>query len=166
MNQRNKALFTRTHRTLFAVAWLLLLASFAAALYGIHTLPDTIATHFTLDGTPDEYGSPTTLLILPAIMTVCLGAISLVAYMVPPEQWNIPFSVPEQCRTAVWRDMLSMLAALELEIGAFTLFATLQSLSQRSVGSMIACCVLLAAITLTIVLALRRAKRHSRTHEN
>lgn len=158
----NKTLFTRTHRVLFAAAWLLLLASFAAALYGMRTLPDTIATHFTLDGTPDGYGSPSTLLFLPVIMAVCLGVISLVAHAIPPEQWNIPFSVPQPCRTAVWQDMLLMAAALELEIGAFTLYSTLESLHQRAGRPILTCVILLVVLALTVLLTLRRARRHSR----
>ena len=46
---------TKRHTVLEMLAWLLLLASYGIAIYGMRHLPKTIATHYALDGTPDGY---------------------------------------------------------------------------------------------------------------
>ncbi|MGN1014363.1 MAG: DUF1648 domain-containing protein [Butyricicoccus sp.] len=147
--QRNAR--TRLHRILETAAWLLWLASFGIAIYAIATLPDTIATHFTLDGTVDGYGSPSSLLLLPIIMLFAMGTISLVVRLVPPENWNTPFVVREECKEAVYRTVATMLYALELEIAGFTLYSQLKSYYQSGTGVIAAMLVWFALLTVTIV---------------
>ena len=142
---------TRLHRGLDTAAWLLWLASFGLAIYAMCTLPDTIATHFAMDGTVDGYGSPSALLILPIIMLLSMGGISLVARLVPPACWNTPFQVWEEHKEAVHRDMATLLYAIELEIAGFTLYAQIKSYCQSGTGVIAAMVVFFAVLGLTIV---------------
>ena len=45
---------TRLHKVLETVSWVILACSFFAAVFGIFTLPDTIAIHFNIQGEADR----------------------------------------------------------------------------------------------------------------
>ena len=153
---------THLHRVLELAAWLALLASLLIAVYGIRTLPEEIATHFALDGTPDGYGSPTTLLLLPLMMTPCLGIISVIAHFVDPSCYNMPFAVKEERKAYVYADMLTMLHAVELEIAVFTLYSQSLSYQQSGKGILPAVGLLMAVFAVTIIGLCLRACRHNR----
>ena len=121
---------TKRHTVLEMLAWLLLLTSYGIAIYGMRHLPESIATHYALDGAPDGYGSPGSLLILPIIITIALGIVSLVAHFVPVDMLNVPFEMQEKNQTQVYQTIISMLHALQIEIGAYTLYMTIMSYRQ------------------------------------
>jgi uncharacterized membrane protein len=152
---------TKFHRILETGAWLLILGSYGIAFYGVRVLPDRIATHFTLYGTPNGYGTPVTLFFLPIIMTICLGMMSLIMYAVKPESWNMPFQVNELKKEAVYRDMCTMIFALELEIAALTLYLTVKSYYQSGSGILPVIVIFFTIITVTIVCMCRRAYKHN-----
>ena len=153
---------TKGHRFLELATWILWLIGLLIAIHGIRTLPDEIATHFALDGTPDGYGSPASLLILPVLMAFCLGLICIVANAVPPEYWNMPFSVTKGCERAVYGDMLTMVHAIGAEIAGFTVYSQIKSYQQSGTGILTAVGILFAALAVTIVLQCRRASRHNK----
>lgn len=158
----NKGYRTRLHRILELAAWMALLASLLVAVYGICTLPEEIATHFSLDSTPDGYGSSGTLLLFPLLMVPCLGIISLIAHMVDPTCWNMPFEVKEACKTEVYGDMLTLLHAIQLEIAGFMLFTEIQCYRQSGKGMLPAVVLLTAAMAVTIIGLCILAYRHNR----
>lgn len=148
---------TTTHKVLEISAWLLIGASLGVAIYGMKVLPSTIATHFGIDGTPNGYGSPAMLLLLPLIMIPCLGTISMIAHFMSPESYNMPFKVREENKVPVYRCILTMMYAMEWEMAAFTLYVQIQSLRQ-SAGGILPALVILAV---TIVGACKRAYRYN-----
>ena len=152
---------TWLHRVLELGAWLALLGSLLIAVYGICTLPEEIATHFALDGTPDGYGSSGTLLLFPLLMIPCLGIISLIAHMVDPACWNMPFEVKEACKTEVYGDILTKLHAIQLEIAGFMLYTEIQCYRQSGRGFLLATVLLVAALTVTIIGLCILAYRHN-----
>lgn len=153
---------TRLHVVLEVLAWLALLLCLAVAVYGMCTLPEEIATHFTWDGTPDGYGSPTSLLVLPLTMIPCLGIISLIAHFVSPDFWNTPFEVKEVCKPLVYGDLTTMLHAVQLEIASFSLYSQMKSYQQSGTGMLLATGILMAALAVTIIGLSLRAYRHNR----
>ncbi len=148
---------TKRHTVLEMLAWLFLLASYGIAIYGMRHLPESIATHYALDGTPDGYGSPGSLLILPIIITIALGTVSLVAHFVPVDMLNVPFEMQEKNQTQVYQTILSMLHALQIEIGAYTLYMTIMSYRQDGRYAILSLVIFLAVLGATTVGATVRA---------
>lgn len=148
---------TKRHTVLEMLAWLLLLASYGIAIYGMRNLPKTIATHYALDGAPDGYGSPGSLLILPIIITIALGIVSLVAHFVPVDMLNVPFEMQEKNQTQVYQTIISMLHALQIEIGAYTLYMTIMSYQQDGRYAILSLVIFLAVLGATTVGATVRA---------
>ena len=160
---RKKAYRTRLHVFLEIAAWLCLLVSFGIAIYGMNVLPDTIAIHFTLDGAADGYGSPGSLLLMPIIMTLCVGGISLAAHILnPEEQFNMPFRVNESNKILVYRDMCTMLFCMNLEIALFTLYLEIKSFGQNGEGILPVTGIYIALMALTIVGFCLKAYRNNR----
>ena len=153
---------TWLHRVLELAAWLALLASLLVAVYGIRTLPEEIATHYALDGTPDGYGSSGILLLFPLLMVPCLGIVSLIAHLVDPVCWNMPFEVKEACKTEVYGDILTMLHAIQLEIAGFMLFTEILCYRQSGRGFLLATILLMIALAVTIIGLCILAYRHNR----
>lgn len=148
---------TKRHTVLEVLAWLLLLTSYGIAIYGMRHLPESIATHYALDGTPDGYGSPGSLLILPIIITIALGIVSLVAHFVPVDMLNVPFEMQEKNQTQVYQTIISMLHALQIEIGAYTLYMTIMSYRQDGRYAILSLVIFLAVLGATTVGATVRA---------
>ena len=148
---------TKRHTVLEMLAWLLLLASYGIAIYGMRHLPESIATHYALDGAPDGYGSPGSLLILPIIITIAFGIVSLVAHFVPVDMLNVPFEMQEKNQTQVYQTILSMLHALQIEIGAYTLYMTIMSYRQDGRYAILSLVIFLAVLGATTVGATVRA---------
>lgn len=148
---------TKRHTVLEMLAWLLLLASYGIAIYGMRHLPESIATHYALDGAPDGYGSPGSLLILPIIITIALGTVSLVAHFVPVDMLNVPFEMQEKNQTRVYQTIISMLHALQIEIGAYTLYMTIMSYRQDGRYAILSLVIFLAVLGATTVGATVRA---------
>lgn len=148
---------TKRHTVLEMLAWLLLLASYGIAIYGMRHLPESIATHYALDGAPDGYGSPSSLLILPIIITIALGTVSLVAHFVPVDMLNVPFEMQEKNQTQVYQTIISMLHALQIEIGAYTLYMTIMSYRQDGRYAILSLVIFLAVLGATTVGATVRA---------
>ena len=153
---------TRLHRILELGAWLILLASLLVAVYGVRTLPEEIATHFALDGTPDGYGSPAILFLTPPLIVPCLGIVTLMAHLVDPAQWKMPLAVKEECKAYVYADMLTMLHAIQLEIAGFSLYMQVKSYQQSGDGLVLATVLLTAALAVTIIGLCILAYRHHR----
>ena len=148
---------TKRHTVLEMLAWLLLLASYGIAIYGMRHLPESIATHYALDGAPDGYGSPGSLLILSIIITIALGIVSLVAHFVPVDMLNVPFEMQEKNQTQVYQTIISMLHALQIEIGAYTLYMTIMSYRQDGRYAILSLVIFLAVLGATTVGATVRA---------
>jgi len=148
---------TKRHTVLEMLAWLLLLASYGIAIYGMRHLPESIATHYALDGAPDGYGSPGSLLILPIIITIALGTVSLVAHFVPVDMLNVPFEMQEKNQTQVYQTIISMLHALQIEIGVYTLYMTIMSYRQDGRYAILSLVIFLAVLGATTVGATVRA---------
>jgi uncharacterized membrane protein len=77
-------------------------------------LPDRVPTHFGLTGQPDEFGSRSTLLVLPAIALVLYIVLTAVARY--PACFNYPVAVTRLNRAALQDLVIDMLTWLKAEI--------------------------------------------------
>ncbi len=148
-----------------ALAWIVMAAAFAAAAYGMKILPDQIALHYDVQGNPDEYASPATLFILPAIILFCLALISCVVHFVRPQHWNMPFEVNENNSDRVYADIRLMVYLIELETSVFALWATVREYRQTADGMGAAVALYMAAMVATIVLLCIRARADNDSEE-
>ncbi len=153
---------TRLHTALEIAAWLVLLATVLLAVYGVIALPETVATHYNAAGEADGYGSSAWLLVLPLIMILPLGIISLVVHFVSPQYWNTPFQVKEENAAAVYRDLTTMMVLIQLEIAVFSLYMQGKSFLQDGTGAFMASWLFVAALFATIILMSVRAWQHNR----
>ena len=94
----------------------------AYAVMGPHPLPPRIPTHFDLAGRPNGWGQPGMLWLLPAIATIIVGLMCLVARH--PRAFNYPLRVTPATRPRLEAITLGMIGWLRLEIAA--LFLTTQ----------------------------------------
>lgn len=147
------------------LAWIVMAAAFGAAAYGMKILPDQIAVHYDINGQVDEYGSPASLFILPAIMLFCLVLISCITHFVKPQHWNMPFEVREANSDIVYGDIRLMMYLIELESSVFTLWSVIREYGQTMNGMGIAVAVYMAAMAATIALLCIKAKADNNSEE-
>ncbi len=84
------------------------------ALYGPQPLPGKIPTHFDLAGEPNGWGSPSTLLLLPAVALAFYLLITLVSQF--PSAFNYPVRVTAENRPRLQARALEMIAWLKTEL--------------------------------------------------
>ena len=159
---KNRNYYTRFHMILEILSWVLMLASLLIAIIGSVTLKGPIAIHFDGKGNPNGYGSPASMLLLPIIMMVTNGTVSLIGHFLDPSAWNMPFKVNYLRRNIVYRDMMSMLFMMELELAIFVLGFTLMTFFQKMHGaglfSILFAVVLFGTIIVWCVIAYRHNK--------
>jgi uncharacterized membrane protein len=109
-------------------ALLVLWAITAFAVAGPHPLPARIPTHFDLAGKPNGWGAPGMLWLIPAVATVILGLMTLVARR--PSVFNYPVRVTPATRPRLQAIALSMIDWLRCELAGLFLwiqYATIES---------------------------------------
>ena len=92
------------------------------ALNGPDPLPARIPTHFDFAGQPNGWGSPSSLLLLPAVALVIYLSITLVSRF--PSAFNYPVRVTPENRAQLEALALGMVAWLKVEL--VCLFAWIQ----------------------------------------
>lgn len=83
-------------------------------LYGPNRLPERIPIHFGADGQPNGWGSPAGLWLLPAIVLVVYGGMTLVSRF--PSAFNYPVRATAENRARLEALTLQMIAWLKMEI--------------------------------------------------
>jgi hypothetical protein len=92
------------------------------AVYGADRLPDRIATHFKLNGQPDGWGSPTILLLIPAIALANYAGLTIVARF--PSMFNYPVRMTDENRARLQAVALNMIVWIKVE--SVSLFAWIE----------------------------------------
>lgn len=93
-----------------------------SALWGPHRLPQRVPTHFDAAGTPNAWGSPTGMLLLPVVALGLYVLLTVVARF--PASFNYPVRVTAANRAQLQQATLAMLAWIKVEL--VWLFAALQ----------------------------------------
>lgn len=159
---KNRNYYTRFHMILEIFSWVLMLASLLIAIIGSVTMEGPIAIHFDGKGNPNGYGSPASMLLLPIIMMVTNGSVSLIGHFMDPSTWNMPFKVNYLRRNIVYRDMMSMLFMIELELAVFVLGFTLMTFFQKMKGVGLFSTLFAVALLGTIIVWCVVAYRHNK----
>lgn len=162
---KRKPYITEGHLLLERIGYLLLLGAFAVCAEKAITTGGKIATHFDIHGTPDGYGSPLVMLILPLTMLAVNVLISVLIRKLPPEKMNMPFEMKPENADAVMTEVSGMLFWLEIEMAAFALAEVLMWSNGKS--SLWNALMLIAALLLTIVWStVRMVKANKRTEKD
>lgn len=156
-----KNYINRIHIMIEIVALAFWIASMAIAIIGTMTLEGQVPTHFNGRGIADGFGEPKSLLVMPVVMMVLMGPMSLLCHHFNPRMWNIPFNVKPERIDLVYTDITYMVLILELIISIICLWMTIAGFRQGNVG--IAFTVLgLGAVALDLIVWLIIAVRHNR----
>lgn len=159
---KNRNYYTRFHMIMEILSWIFLLAALILAVVGCFTLEGPVPIHYDGRGNPDGYGSPASLLLMPIVMMFASGGVSAVGHFLDPSAWNMPFKVNYLRRHIVYRDMMSMLFMMELELAIFTLAFTLMSYFQNMHGIGLISVLFVVALMGTIVFWSVIAYRHNK----
>lgn len=73
------------------MSWFLLIILWVIAIFCFINLPATMPIHFNSAGQPDNYGSRTTIFLLPAVGTILFGGITLLNKF--PFLFNYPVKI-------------------------------------------------------------------------
>lgn len=92
------------------------------ALYGLDRLAARIPTHFNLAGTPNGWGPPSTLILLPIVAVIIYGLITVVSLF--PAAFNYPVHITPENRLRLQALSLQMVAWLKFDLAC--LFTWLQ----------------------------------------
>ena len=152
---KNSSWLPRDARITEALAWICAIASLVITVVRIPQLPDTIPTHFDINGIPNGWGSPTSLLALPIIILVVNAAVSLIVRKVDPKYWNRPGTLRPGDEPAWYKASARGCTWTELECAAFMLLMQLELLEGRSSAVIPLAIALLAAMAVTFFVLLR-----------
>jgi len=92
------------------------------ALQGVNRLPDRVPTHFDASGSPNAWGSPAGMLLLPVLAAALYLVMSIVVRF--PDAFHYPVRVTAQNIARLQTVTLNMVAWLKMELTC--LFAVLQ----------------------------------------
>ncbi len=136
--------------TIFEIAFLVLaILVWAFIVWLMSRAPDTVPTHFNLEGKADSWGSPTTILF-PCVVTTVVGAcLLLAAYF--PHTVNLPVEVKTPRQVAL---VIRMVRVMALELLLLTLalaFISLGSSIGHESGSVAPVLIVVGLLLLTCV---------------
>ncbi len=116
-----KPYITVKHLILEGISYALLAANLIFGFIFAATRDGEIATNF--DGSiPTAYGSPYTLLYVPAIFLGLNILISLIMHFAPRQLFNLPFKVKPECENAVMYYASLMMPVEMIIMSAWALF--------------------------------------------
>lgn len=120
---------TTFQKAMAAIAIATIIGTFAYLIYLWPGLPDQIPGHYNAAGEVDRWGSKIETLILPIMMLVMYGGLTLVSNF--PDLWNMPTNVTPQNKDKVYKigkDMLIVLRTLVVINFAYISICTINSL--------------------------------------
>ena len=129
----NKNILTRYHVMIEILGFVLILASFAVAIAAMAS-GEMIPSHYDFAGNVTDYSKPGFLIMMPIVMLISNGTMSLILHFVSFSSWNMPVKVKPGRERAVYGCVGYMLAIMELLFGIFTLAFTL--FSSAALGKM------------------------------
>jgi hypothetical protein len=91
------------------------------------TLPDRVPTHFNFAGTPDQWGSKYSLLLLSGITFVLYAGLSILSRY--PHIYNYPFAITDENRQRQYLLARQMMTALKAELILVFVFITWQTIN-------------------------------------
>ena len=101
-------------KKLYFAGWFVVALNILAVLYFYFDLPDTIPTHFNLEGRVDGYGHKSTLLAIPMLSAGLYLALGLMATKMKPWHMNYPVRVTAENAPKLYPIARRMLIVINL----------------------------------------------------
>ncbi len=124
----------RFDKNLNYFSWLTFFFLWAYSFFEYSRLPEIIPIHFDISMKPDDYGSKSTILILPAIISIVFAPLHLIKKI--PHYFNyVTISVTQENAEKLYRiaiKMISVLCFSILLIGIFLQYITIDSVLKGS----------------------------------
>ncbi|KAB7733051.1 DUF1648 domain-containing protein [Rudanella paleaurantiibacter] len=123
-----------SERLLYRLTGLVVLLTWAATVYVYPNLPDRMAIHVDLAGTPNGWGSKQTVFLGPGLITGTIAFLLLIREVAPAESFNMPVKITPENRDKQIRLAYQMMAAISLVLAL--LMAVMQfEICQLALGS-------------------------------
>ncbi len=110
------------------MAWSVLIATWFLVVWYIPLLPDTVATHYGLDGSPDAWGSKKHLWVIAVVsLVLVVGLMRLSRF---PYIFNLPISITKENALFQYRlaaRLVRFIALVVSSIFFFIVYDTIQS---------------------------------------
>lgn len=156
-----KPYIKKAHVIVEIVSYIILVVAFAVAIYGMNVL-DEITTRYKVNGVPDGNGSPKTLLILPLVMLLTNGTISLLMHLVGAKSFNMPVKVKPENAVLVYSDMIWMMVIIQVLIALYTLVTNIGMFFGNGFVITMATIVLLVGLIPAIVVPFVMCLKHNK----
>ncbi len=125
--------FTLADRMLESAAWSALLILWGLAVYFYQRLPETVPTHFNIEGTADDWGSKTTLFFLPGLATVIITGITLLQRV--PHIFNYPVRITQENASRQYLYAVRMLRFVKISMALIFIIITIAIYLSAVTGS-------------------------------
>lgn len=96
------------------MGWIIVALNYLLVLVFYFDLPDTIPTHFNLQGEADDYGHKSTLWIIPILSTALYFGMGFFVTHMKPSNINYPIKVTEKNAPRLYTMGLRMLVVINL----------------------------------------------------
>ncbi len=103
---------TTVDLVLEAFSFIILLAMWSPIIFYYSDLPDSVPIHFNAQGIPDDYGSKSTLLLLPIIGTFAFILLTILNKF--PHIFNFPTEITEVNAPKMYRIATTMMRLIKL----------------------------------------------------
>jgi uncharacterized membrane protein len=106
---------TPADKAIALVAWAALALLWGLTLWSFYALPATIPTHFNGAGTPDRYGTKSSLLLLPVLASVLFAAMTAIgaAFRRHPHALNYPVAITPANALGQYRGAIRVMSGLK-----------------------------------------------------
>ena len=164
MNTKTDLIIEETHtdKVIEIVGWALLIVLIGFSIYAYTQMPDTIPTHFNLEGKPDDYGKKSTIFLL---CGVAVGLFALFTFILKSphhfDKYNYPVKVKPENQARLYalsarlmRVMLISIVIIFLLISVEIFLISMSKIESTGIWSVIV--ILLLALA-PVVFYLRRA---------
>jgi uncharacterized membrane protein len=121
-----------TDRKIILIGWLLVVLNFIIVFAFHFQLPDTVPTHFNLRGEADDFGSKSTLWLLPSISLLTYFLMSTIIIKMKPWNYNYPTKVTEKNAPRLYAMTIQMMARLNLGIVLLFLIISIEIILKAS----------------------------------
>jgi uncharacterized membrane protein len=114
--------------------FLALIALLGITLWGFLTVPDTIPTHFNLQGQPNNYGGKGTFLLLPFVGIMLFILLQVVGRY--PHTYNFPWPITEENAARQYQIARTLIYWLNFLFGCMFLFIQWQAIQAAISGEL------------------------------
>ena len=105
---------TPSDKKLVRMGWIIVALNYLLILVFYFDLPDTIPTHFNLQGEADDFGHKSTLWIIPVLSTALYFGMGFFVTHMKPSNINYPIKVTEKNAPRLYALGLRMLVIINL----------------------------------------------------